>query len=423
MKSNRYTSTIIKYIQETILLLPLFVAVLNIKLDLSILACILIGIFILYMLGLAIGYTAKNKKKWIKYLSTLVTAILVCCIAQIAFGLSVIKVFIIAIFCIVRGFMIYRSYIYNIYYLVVSLVAYVAMSIAIKNLHYFESFEPFLVPFGIISVFIILLTFNKNHITGIDKRDTGIVYGGVKRYNYKLVTGVFIFVLAISYGKTLYNFIVNSIRYVIGMIIAILSKLLPKGAEDIGPNNTKNQQLFPMDKVEPNDGLLGKIIYYIALTIAIIILIVFIIYAVKKIYKLIKKLIKYMTKRLSEKDVEQVVYVEETEQLFDIDKLRTKYSTIIKDKLNNMFKKPIKWSELTNKQKVRHLYKNVIMGLDKKGYQYSKSYTPNEILSDISNNRNEQALDEDFVNDYNKARYSNEEIDDTIVKKYFDKYR
>ncbi|WP_062047015.1 DUF4129 domain-containing protein [Bacillus sp. JCM 19034] len=110
------------------------------------------------------------------------------------------------------------------------------------------------------------------------------------------------------------------------------------------------------------------------------------------------------------------IYIDEKESLLNV-------KSWFKNKANNVIQfvttvseRRIKWSLLTNSEKVRYIYREMVMGQIKRGFVYRKDLTAHEVLSKIKMKQTEDSQSLQKLDQlYNAARYSDKPIEERKV--------
>lgn len=114
-------------------------------------------------------------------------------------------------------------------------------------------------------------------------------------------------------------------------------------------------------------------------------------------------------------------YVDEKESLMNWQKLHGKYTDRLKQWLFRVFEKEPKWESLKNNgERVRYLYRHVILHCISIGYQYKKCLTPTEILYELKESGKVGHETERIMHMYNEVRYGGKEVSDSAVKQLKD---
>jgi hypothetical protein len=133
-----------------------------------------------------------------------------------------------------------------------------------------------------------------------------------------------------------------------------------------------------------------------------------------------KKSLKELIKRLmanSSWSGETYGYSEEKENLIDWQSIRHNYAESVKEWLERVFQNEPKWGQLTdNRQRVRYLYRHLVLRSIASGYAFRASRTPVETIGDLTEHEKlEKSLQPALKNLYGEARYGNGTIKDSEV--------
>ncbi len=257
----------------------------------------------------------------------------------------------------------------------------------------------------IISIFL-LNQININRITKDNyKISKSMIYGNV------MMTSLFIGVvfLVASMGK-LKEIILEMLRK---GILAIFSRQEYVGEVIVEAVEEEVVEVNIADLLERGESSpFWKVMEQFFYVIAFIILAIVIFFIIRKLFKVIKsglsKLFQYMNNNQETEPMLEFNDVEES--TFD----KQQFNNELKDRWQNFKKKLTRKPRLSdfknNKDKIRFIFKKYLINYNKKAQTTELSTTARELLNTHS------ADTDSFLKGYEKARYSNHEINDTAVK-------
>lgn len=118
----------------------------------------------------------------------------------------------------------------------------------------------------------------------------------------------------------------------------------------------------------------------------------------------------------SKQNDEDDIYIEEKESIFDFKEWRSNGQKRVQQFVQKFLKQDAKWDKLTNREKVRFLYRQVVSTQIKNGYRFQPSQTPSEVIDSITQDTNTQKTSLNQLNvSYSEARYGRGEIADETV--------
>lgn len=264
--------------------------------------------------------------------------------------------------------------------------------------------------FALVLLFFLLFLTNQEHLS-----KASLVKRNVKQMNKKLRLQnslyVFLFFMLVLL-ITRFNFIANGIVYLVRKLFQLLGMdsqeaelshqaEVDMGALDLGPTKEPALWLQILDQIIK---VVGVVIAGLAFLFVIYQVLKRIPFFAKKIKALAEKIMQFLLQIRKGRSIEQSEgYVDETESVFDL----TKSVDQFVDKMKGRFKRKPNWRTLTDKQKARRIFHEVIeRGVDQ-GYQFYRYETAQESI-----NRLEAELIQDRVLTaslaaiYDQARYS-----------------
>jgi len=225
---------------------------------------------------------------------------------------------------------------------------------------------------------------------------------------------ILVLIIALSMFKPFWKSIITLVKSIIVGIYSILNHL----SSDSNNSSVGMSEIKMFGRKFSSSISILEIIFNI-MRIAVIIGFAFL--TIYVIFKFIHKIAVWLSSKRQEDIVKESTlgYVDERELLL---KSSSKYWSNVKSFLH-LFNKDKPWKDLlTNRDKVRFIYRQKILSFIKKGFKFNKSLTPNELSKDIEGLYKEDISD--LAACYNKARYSYEDIEDSeleaIIKNHKD---
>lgn len=312
-----------------------------------------------------------------------------------------------------RGFQYSQLHLANVFPIgliwAASLPSYFISYILYRGVDY-TSEQQLLTTLALVLVFFLLFLTNQEHLS-----KASLIRTNVKQMNKKLrfqnslyVFFFFMIVLLI----TRFNFIADGFVYLLRRLFILL-----------GMGDNKNEIIVddPVDLVIGDLGptnepslwvqILDQILTIIGISVTILVCLFILYYLLKRIPFFAKKM-KTLTEKIAQlllrlrkgRSFEQTEgYVDETESVFDLTKSVDQFI----GKLKGRFNRKGNWRGLTDKQKARRLYQEVIEQGVLQGYKFYTHETAQESVARLESELiKDQALTESLASIYDQARYS-----------------
>lgn len=263
---------------------------------------------------------------------------------------------------------------------------------------------------ALVLMFFLLFLTNQEHLS-----KASLVRRNVKQMNKKLrfqnSLYVFVFFMIVLF-ITRFNFIADGIVFLLRSLVRLLG---------MGNNETEIVVDEPVDLSLGDLGppkepslwiqIIDQILTIVGITVAILAGL-FILYQVLKRIPFIAKKIKSLTENIIQlllrlrkgRSFEQAEgYVDETESVFDL----TKSVDQFVNKFKGQFKRKTNWRALTDKQKARRIFQEVIEQAVGQGYKFYPHETAQESIARLETDLiKDQALTKSLATIYDQARYS-----------------
>ncbi|KKI90053.1 hypothetical protein WQ54_23340 [Bacillus sp. SA1-12] len=273
---------------------------------------------------------------------------------------------------------------------------------------------------GILLVTITLFLSNHHMLktSTLSKQKKPFVTGSIKGKNRAYILVILFVIAAISNLETIKHFLYKLTSTVLSMILSFLS--LFEKDEPVESTLPTNEAVFPViEKGDPSAFavIMEKLMYVLFFGIAIVAIVFFIIFAGKKFGRLFKLGLKWLIERLNQifkiREIEQeeeIQYIDEKVSLIDFKKWRRGKEDQAREIFSKLFSRKPKWDELSDKEKVRFAYRQVVLDEVKQGLNFNVSQTPTETVNEIKKSATEQKDLQILSETYDKARYGNKEI-------------
>lgn len=190
--------------------------------------------------------------------------------------------------------------------------------------------------------------------------------------------------------------------FIVSIIYNFLSKIIPKINPKSKTNNStleltnNNENLLEVQNQNETMELAFNYLGWV-LVVGIIIVLAYILYRMSKNIE------------NNEKDDENII-LEEKEFIFD-------RHNIVNNFKNKVMRSKINEFKNENLHKVRLIFIQISEIMIKKGYKYKKEFTPREFI--LQNKENERQAKK-FVEEYEKVRYGNKNIDEEDMKRIYE---
>lgn len=287
---------------------------------------------------------------------------------------------------------------------------------------------------GIVFIVLLLFLLNNDHL-----KNATLAKGDRKRINHKVQRQnrfYLIMLFVVVFLITQYNVVRSVLSYFARSVFQFFLWLLqvfqgsPEEEGRIGPAG--EMDFFVTEETSERSRLAEIIdqILYTVITILIIIAVLILVYITfKKLSRLLvrfSQFVRHIIGVLANKSdkwnkTSKTGYDDEKESLLELN-WHKKIVDNTKKFVRKKFAKRINWEKLTDQEKVRFLYKQFIIQAERDGYQIQASDTALEAVTLVNG---EWILTEHeretLAKLYNKARYSNEPLEDVKILDQFTK--
>ncbi|MBO1510097.1 DUF4199 domain-containing protein [Metabacillus bambusae] len=272
---------------------------------------------------------------------------------------------------------------------------------------------------GILLVVITLFASNSNSLKSstLSKQKKPFVTSSIKQKNQAYIL-IFISIIAIITNfKDIQIFFYKATVAVISMILSFLS--IFENDEPIDGTPPPNEAATPvLEGGEPSTIaiILDKIIQFAFYSLALIVSVVLIIIVGKKFGYLLrvgfKRCLKFISQifHLDHREKEEgIQYFDEKESLINLKKWGNGKKNQAKELIFHLLSRKPKWEDLSDREKVRYVYRQLVENKVKDGFIFKESHTPFEIISEINKKRNQNELIT-LLESYGKARYGKQDL-------------
>lgn len=302
-------------------------------------------------------------------------------------------------------------------------ITYFVAYLCFRYLDPLVDYLPIITVGGILYVIATLFLSNSEQLkrSTLEKGKTPTIHKTIKRQNkiYLSLTIVVIFLLAM--GSFVQDSMLKFVRWLLNLLAGD-GEIKEVPPDDAPPADPDMSGLFDDEVKEPSLfwEILEKItitLVYIGLAIVVILLLLLLLKKTRvwviKLYHRIMNFLKTLGGRFSD-DTENTLYEEEKESIFDFKEWTEEQKQRMKSFTNRMFKRKVNWNTLSNREKVRYVYRHFIL---QQADAKIESETPREVLNKLSNEPNLNAEKITALQvAYEKVRYGDQEISDTEVE-------
>lgn len=271
---------------------------------------------------------------------------------------------------------------------------------------------------GMAFVITLLFLSNSDHLkhAALSKHKEKQVEPTINRQNRIYIICLFLVVLLLTH----FNIFWSIIQTILRTLFRIFSWLSPE------PDHIQRQVTEPrgedmLDHIEPSEpSLFIEIIEMILKFFTLIILIGLVLFAlikfVPKVYLLSKQLLHHLIKIISKvfqkhEQEAYLAYEDEKESLLDWKDWQQRVVQKTNQFISRFKRKP-NWAKLSDKEKVRYLYKQFVLQSRRSGYECSQSETAHEFIKRVGSSGPLSKEEKDQLDLlYNEARYSDHPLE------------
>lgn len=313
----------------------------------------------------------------------------------------------------------------------IGLMIYLVSYVFFKNIPELKPYLPIITCGCLISICITLFSTNMAQLkfAALPKDNTPKIPFTILRHNRIFVSIIFIIICLIAGYGQLQKFISLLLKGLFGYVFKIIIFLL-----NVFSQETTNQEvpgigepyLFRLPPAEGKHPIWDYIFHIAGIALAIAVgtaffcLLVILVYkAVRKLIQSIRKFLQIYRENMSSKY--NSGYVDERESLLKPGDLTKNLTGRIKEWLAGMLERESEWGNMgDNKERVRYLYRRLLLNCIAAGYNFKNYFTPRETGIDLmqrdkKNTRQIRTL----MELYNKARYGDKNIEDDELESVF----
>lgn len=303
---------------------------------------------------------------------------------------------------------------------------------------YSPTLQPYVTLFSIVGIFtisVMLFMVNHEHLRGTTllEEDDPYIHPSLKRNNriYLLLTilGVF-FLASLKITRALFWGMIRS-------FFAILRWILGMGQSDEGiveeEQSPLSDNFLPFEVTEKEPSKIIEMIYtivsYLAIFLLIIGFIVLILLLIKRtrqaivtIFQTVITFLKNLRDRFLPRDDGVGIYVDEKENVFDLEKWTKEQQERLGNIIGKVFERKPSWDDLSEEEKIRFVYRSLI---ESKGQSiYAPHLTPREVIDKMTQKISDVEKDPEFFkelkSEYEKVRYGGKLPKESVLTKLYD---
>ncbi|WP_117169896.1 DUF4129 domain-containing protein [Paraliobacillus sediminis] len=285
----------------------------------------------------------------------------------------------------------------------------------------FETYLPVITASGIVFLVLLLFRSNTSHLeeATLDNNDKKSVNAGIRKQNYVYITIMLAVITIFTQFGLVKTIIITTLRMMFLTISSFFGLFESDAPIEEPVQEAPSEMPFQVEEInEPSQ--FARILEMVATITAIVVFIVAVIFIVYKISNNFKKFIVWVIsiihrmieiiggKSLLDKNTQ--THPDEKETLFDWNKFQNKIKGQTSKFVKLRLLKQKKWEVLSETEKIRFLYRQFVKKAQAEGYEVMKNETAHELLTRIDQDQlleKETRLKLDQL--YNQARYSQEQ--------------
>lgn len=310
---------------------------------------------------------------------------------------------------------------------------YSYMSLALYFLSYFfygkvitvQEYQRYILIAGLITIPVVFLLSNSEILIQASQEELKESSSmPVTKKNNRVIVIITILIAAFIAGfKTLEKGLLTALKAA-GRFILYLIELLSRTKESPGleqePSGGGALELPPAEAKEPSPfwDAVVQVVGTVILAAALLFAVYFLIKQLIRLCRFLVKKIKELVEGGKWSDGMGLKYDDEKENLLDWQVIRQNYSDSFRNWWEKIRNTEPKWNQLTdNRQRVRFLYRKLVLQAIASGYSFRNSFTAKETINDLTRQeRLEPEIGSMLGKLYDKARYSTETLQDTQVE-------
>ncbi|WP_186580831.1 MFS transporter [Aquibacillus kalidii] len=388
------------------------------------------SIAIIFLIVIAFRVIFLNQPRWI----------------PILFGLAVVGVFTylfqetwleLAASCLVSLVVAYRALLYaeNEWGRLFSSVYMWSLGIPVYFIGYFlfkyvDKLVPYQSPVTVLGVVLLILALfisNDQHLATatLSKKEQPRVSSEIKRNNRVFLIVTILVIGVITNFQVIQHALFVAVKSVAQGVIGFLT-LFESEPEPLETPKQQAQQPLMMQPEEYDPSLFAILMEKLMILTGYLAIVVFIFLLlavfVKRFrgwlitaYRFVRGLFKQVFSRGNKTETENE-YVDEKESSFDWNLWRKQGQEKVKNMFGRIYKRPVKFDNLSSREKVRFIYKHLIKEHSKSGSKLSLSATAHEMIRQLEQEYpDRQALLAELELEYDRVRYGDKDGEKTII--------
>ncbi|WP_078553657.1 DUF4129 domain-containing protein [Bacillus alkalicellulosilyticus] len=389
---------------------------------------------IAFLIGLLLKRVLGDQKRWV-FIIIVYLVSLALTLAFFASPLPIIFSIVITAFFLYRGVLYANEAWWNLLPVSkiwagigINLVCYFIFRLT-ESLSIYVTFVTWVI---FVSLSLAFFISNSRHVRGATLADQQrVAINKVLKWQNRIFVIIFISILVLitnlGWIRAAYWYVVTKVGQFISWLTGLLEQ--PESGGGTSLEEMVDEGLPPAKETSWLMELIQNILYYIMFTVTVLFLAFVLYHFIKQLYRamnaLVRKIYRFFTQLTSkeENEDEEYSYIDEKESLFNVKDVGSEYTRKMKDWLATIVEREPKWHELKNVDKVRYLFRKLLVAERKLGFEVKSSQTAREMLQELQKTRTDEEMAE-LVTLYEQARYGDQSIDEekiVILKSYVEK--
>ncbi|WP_100407944.1 hypothetical protein [Bacillus solitudinis] len=298
--------------------------------------------------------------------------------------------------------------------------------IVYKYVEALQFYLPLITSLAFILISFTLFRTNNQHLrtATLSKKKDPYLGKSIKNQNRFFLMITLIFVTLLTNGQVIQQAVLNMLRALIQAMVSLFSEDGVTQVEQ-GPPSARMESILPTDEYKPSAFaiFIDRLMTYLIFGICVIVIILCLLFLVKKTRDWLKtgirRLIDYLKKTINAK-VEQhdnYGYVDEKETIFNWNLWKHEQKKKLKSFTSTLFKREPKWDSLSNQEKIRYLYRQILSEHLTKGGQIHHIDTPFEAFEKLytSGDYDKNKLNQ-LLKAYEATRYGDLDVGEKKIK-------
>ncbi|MDL4842237.1 DUF4129 domain-containing protein [Aquibacillus rhizosphaerae] len=416
---------------EYVLTFPLFLLIGAYFISESILGLWLGSFILTFLIGLVFGSIIVARKTWVYVLFSVAYSLVITMFFSET-TIAAISTCIVSLIVVYRGVMHsqqnWNELLPSSLFWSTGFPVYFGGFFVFRYVDYLNQYLHVITWLGLVMVAITLFNSNNEHLKAAtlskDKQPT--ISKSIKRSNRIYMTLMFLIIILITNFQLIQSVILNSVSGVFQSLFWFASLFNSEPVEE-EPDPVDQAFDFSAGTAEETSHFaewIEKIMLIVVAIGFIIVAIVLLLLLFKRSrdflkagFQWLRQVLSQIMQRGSKKDYTES-YTDEAENLIDWKSLRTKTKDRVKEVFSSVLRKGSRWSALSDNEKVRYLYRQLLLDEMKKGFHIKRGSTPHEVLSELKQTKDLSASDLDILDQaYGEVRYSNKKGTDVNIEK------